>query len=1208
MSVHITARVAWHDDGWNGHICRKPSANTYCVGPRSYPGQLIAELRSLEWEETVCGQSTGNLDRIPPCCYSMNAFGADEIPAESAPPVWFGSGAQTRRWTLPPATVCVWPYEEMYADEVSTPQGSFDYKKRLDRALEFFSRIQPDKSLIFYYANYSNPFSEDQAPRYVLVGMSRVKSVGEQLFYENCSEDIIRRYAGGYVWQRAITSWYPDQGLRIPYHLYRDKPEILKRLALYPESPRLCTYATRQFNDDDALSFVEGFLRIVGELQDIGDHTENWEERARWLESLIAELWHNRGLYPGMPAVLEVLRFEHAIPYFRQQALQGRELDAAHEIFACIEGKIDSIEGLSLDAATISGIRRQWRLRTAEEQRLLRDVLPRFNLQKDQIQNILGERRSQNGISATLAAIAENPYILSEQYSGEGPDDVITWGTIDRGMIPSPELGAQALASPDDPRRLRALLVQHLKREDSHVFLPADAVLEAVNRSLAMQAEWKRWTFHERYLNADEEFLAQALVMRQVDGQRYLYLKEAYEDERLIEEKIRFLISGPDIELRVPMTEDVWQGFLYTQAIADKAPQEYHAALAGQMEACRRLFVRPLSVLAGEAGTGKTTVIRALIKAIKRCHGTGSPVIALAPTGKAADRIREIVEQDDSIKDKVEVTTIHSFLAKHGWLNPNMTFKRTGGQIESKYATYIIDESSMLELELTATLFRAIQWPSVQRFILVGDPNQLPPIGRGRLFADIIEYVQQHAPESFARLEHNLRQLIGRVSGGATGIIDLARCYIHQSGDDAVQEARKLDAEQMLQQIHAGGDITPDLRVLYWHSQQELVSLLLEYMKRDLAEDAGLADQQAGIELGEAWWQAHQKNSRPSLFQILSPYRGEYFGVEELNRICQEHVLGQKPDGMHDLNGIMLYDKVIQIRNRPQSSPIWSYNHENRQSEKIEIFNGQLGFVWPHPFDRQKNKYHNNAWLKRFAVTFDRRQRYSVGFGRELGRDERGHIINENVEENLELAYAISVHKAQGSEFERVYVVIPKKKRELLSMEMFYTALTRAKRHCTLLIEQDISPLLGMRRLEASRLRRINASLFSFHAVPRELLSINGWYEDGKIHQTLAAAVVRSKSEVIIANMLFDRGIPFQYEQPLYAPDGTSYLPDFTITWRGTQYYWEHVGMLDKENYRVGWERKQAWYERFFTGRLITTFEGSDLSLQARDIIECYFT
>jgi hypothetical protein len=48
--------------------------------------------------------------------------------------------------------------------------------------------------------------------------------------------------------------------------------------------------------------------------------------------------------------------------------------------------------------------------------------------------------------------------------------------------------------------------------------------------------------------------------------------------------------------------------------------------------------------------------------------------------------------------------------------------------------------------------------------------------------------------------------------------------------------------------------------------------------------------------------------------------------------------------------------------------------------------------------------------------------------------------------------------------------------------------------------------------------------------------------------------------------------------------------------------------MLDKENYRVGWERKQAWYERFFTGRLITTFEGSDLSLQARDIIECYFT
>jgi hypothetical protein len=216
-------------------------------------------------------------------------------------------------------------------------------------------------------------------------------------------------------------------------------------------------------------------------------------------------------------------------------------------------------------------------------------------------------------------------------------------------------------------------------------------------------------------------------------------------------------------------------------------------------------------------------------------------------------------------------------------------------------------------------------------------------------------------------------------------------------------------------------------------------------------------------------------------------------------------------------------------------------------------------------------------------------------------------IHDENVEENLELAYAISIHKAQGSEFERVYVIIPKSKHALLSTELFYTAITRARAHCTLFVEQDITPLLGMRRLEASRLRRINSSLFNFKLVPEALLSIPGWYEDGRIHQTLADIVVRSKSEVIIANMLFERDISFSYEKPLFASDGTFYLPDFTINWRGKEYYWEHVGMLHNDNYIKHWEEKRAWYERFSKGQLIVTEESSDLSKKADEIIRTHF-
>jgi len=1095
----------------------------------------------------------------------------------------------------------------MYGDDVKR-HGRFDYNQRLAKAREYFREIEPNRSLIFYYANYSNPFSEDEAKRYLLIGLSRVKAVGEELFFEGCSEEIKEKYAGGFVWQRAITSHYPDQGLRLPYHVYRDNPEVLQHIALFPENPRLCKYATRHLTDDDALGLVEGFHRVVLDLLELGDTTEDWARRARWLETLIAELWQHRGLLPGMPAVLEVLSFESAIPFFKQRALEGQEIPTKDALFAVIEGRPQIIPGLELDTNEVKAIQRQWKLRTKESQRLLRDVFPLFALRADQIRKILDDNREQNGIYRSLEAIAENPYILSEQYQGNDPDDIIPWGTIDRGMIPSPELGGEVLAQADDGRRFRALLVDALKREDPHIFSPADFVIAAVNRRLSNLPEWKRYSFHERYLEADEELISEAIKIRQEDDLSYLYLREVFEDERLLEDKLRFLIGGPDIELRMPLTEEIWRGYLYDSKslLAQKTMKEYREAIERQIAACQRVFIRPLGVLAGEAGTGKTTVIRALLNAIKRVYGMGSSVITLAPTGKAADRIREIIEKDDSLRGRVEVATIHSFLAKRGWLNPNMTFKRSGGQAEEGYATYILDEASMLDLALTAAFFRAVRWPTVQRLILVGDPNQLPPIGRGRIFADVINFIQKEAPQSMATLEINLRQLVGCISGGATGIIDLAQCYISSSEEKDKIEDITTAAEQMLQQVQMGGDITPDLRVLYWGDQEELSQMLLEQMASDLAEDVKGRREHPENEISKLWRQAHENNSKPNYFQVLSPYRGEFFGVEEINRVCQEHIRG-RPNGTNALAGIMLFDKVIQIRNRPRSWPIWAWNHVRRGMEAIEIFNGQLGFVWPHLFDK-KNWMYPNFRLEKFRVRFDRREEYSVGYGRGLGKDNNNRWIpEEKVDENLELAYAISVHKAQGSEFERVYVIIPKNRQALLTTEMFYTALTRARRHCTLFIEQDIMPLLGMRRPEASRLRRINSSLFVFQPVPEALLSIRGWYEDGRIHHTLADILVRSKSEVIIANMLHERDIPFCYEQPRFASDGSFYLPDFTITWRGTEFFWEHVGLLHNDKYRAHWDKKRAWYEKYFPGRLIITEESGDLSIKADEAIKKYF-
>src|SRR3546814_8908752 len=101
----------------------------------------------------------------------------------------------------------------------------------------------------------------------------------------------------------------------------------------------------------------------------------------------------------------------------------------------------------------------------------------------------------------------------------------------------------------------------------------------------------------------------------------------------------------------------------------------------------------------------------------------------------------------------VVVSTIHAFWASNGWLNDNLTVKRWGGKRSDLEGTIVIDETSMLDLALAATFIRSIEWQNVKRLILVGDHNQLPPIGRGRVFSDIIEWLREAKTHNLAVLE-----------------------------------------------------------------------------------------------------------------------------------------------------------------------------------------------------------------------------------------------------------------------------------------------------------------------------------------------------------------------------------------------------------------------------------------------------------------------
>lgn len=153
----------------------------------------------------------------------------------------------------------------------------------------------------------------------------------------------------------------------------------------------------------------------------------------------------------------------------------------------------------------------------------------------------------------------------------------------------------------------------------------------------------------------------------------------------------------------------------------------------------------------------------------------------------------------------------------------------------------------------------------------------------------------------------------------------------------------------------------------------------------------------------------------------------------------------------------------------------------------------------------------------------------------------------------------------------------------------------------------NVFPLQSLRRRKKSHLLCINSSLFDFRPLSDDLLDMSGWYEEGKIHNTLAGFMVRSKSEVIISNMLSERGITFRYETELSAPDGTFYLPDFTVTYRGEKWYWEHWGMMNEDKYRNHAETKKKWYAEHFPGRLRETTESPSLSADADAIIKKRF-
>jgi ATP-dependent exoDNAse (exonuclease V) alpha subunit len=548
-------------------------------------------------------------------------------------------------------------------------------------------------------------------------------------------------------------------------------------------------------------------------------------------------------------------------------------------------------------------------------------------------------------------------------------------------------------------------------------------------------------------------------------------------------------------------------------------------------------------------------------------------ILLLAPTGKARVRLGRVAG--------AEAMTIAQFLyglGRYDGVRQRPLFE--GKEKYRKEKTVVIDECSMLTMDTLYAVLESLDLGHVQRLILVGDPNQLPPIGVGRPFADFVGHLDRLSSEdsvdskllagALARLTVEVRAF----AGAPSDTLRLASWF--------TAEPQPIDADRVLSDLELGGQFN-DLEICFWRTPQELHTRLLEQFQKHLglsnAEDA--AGFNCALGCNDKGLVVFENPDGAENFQILSPVRMHPHGVYDLNRWIQRQYRKKELEAGRQLWGvalgdeeIVIRDKVIQLSNERRVGYHWS------EKSKVEEYlaNGEIGMA-----ASSKSGFLNVVFAGRANITFGYSNRYDF-------RGGKGPI---------ELAYALTIHKAQGSEFRKVFVVLPKNSR-LISRELLYTALTRAKERLILLMEGDnIGSLYDLTRPEQSETARRYTNLFETEGAVRENSAVSP-YADHLIHRTDKGHMVRSKSELVIANMLHHMNIPYEYERQLEGTKEPGKLrPDFTfIDASGEPIIWEHLGMLGRADYAKSWEWKKAWYQKnaFVEGKNLFTTTENDRS------------
>ncbi len=585
------------------------------------------------------------------------------------------------------------------------------------------------------------------------------------------------------------------------------------------------------------------------------------------------------------------------------------------------------------------------------EQSILRRIM-QFLISHRVSPNLANKIYSRYGDSS-VEILTSDPYILARDIKGVG------FRTAD--FIATSGLGI-ALNSRS---RLRAGLIYALEKatEDGHCFLPEGELFQRATALLRLSLDENR-TVEESEENDGQNNLNSALesliteerLIREDDA---LYLGPIYRAEQYIASFIASRID-PLANPAIPIQET-------EQSIASAATSLGVTFSHDQESAVIAATRHPLLVITGGPGCGKTTIIKAVSYVFRKA---GKKLVLAAPTGRAAQRMAQVCE--------FQASTIHRLLRfqrgsfEHGPQNP----------IDAD--AIVIDEASMVDIFLAKSLFSAI--PAHCVLILVGDKDQLPSVGAGRIFADLIG--------SPAVKTVTLSQLFRRESESTINYIAHSiNCGVVPSIPEP-DGITKVDA-YFLQQ-----------------KEPEDAALLVERLVADQIP------KKFGFEIND--------------IMVLTPSNRGPLGVEALNQRLQARI--NPPGAVDESQELQLESGSFRLRDRVVQRVNNYQIHENG------VFNGDSGIVYT--VDRKSRSLKVDLWDGRIIPYTD-------------------HELSQ-----LMLAYAMTVHRSQGSEIPCVVLILHDSHYTMLERQLVYTAVTRAKK---LLI------IVGTRRALAIASKRTTA-------------------------------------------------------------------------------------------------------------------------------------